>query len=60
MGSSGGRQVITLPLNIASGGTGAITATAARTSALPTEGMVVYNTITSVLNFHNGTSWGAV
>jgi len=24
------------------------------------EGMVVYNTTTNVLNFHNGTSWGAV
>ena len=26
----------------------------------PTAGMVIYNTTTSVLNFHNGTSWGAV
>lgn len=26
----------------------------------PTAGMVIYNTTTNVLNFHNGTSWGAV
>lgn len=26
----------------------------------PTEGLVVYNTSTHVLNFHNGTAWGAV
>src|SRR3990167_10281384 len=27
--------------------------------ASPTAGMVVYNSTTNVLNFHNGTSWGA-
>lgn len=26
----------------------------------PTEGMVIYNLTTHVLNFHNGTEWGAV
>lgn len=26
----------------------------------PSAGMVIYNTTTNVLNFHNGTSWGAV
>ena len=26
----------------------------------PIAGMVIYNTTTNVLNFHNGTSWGAV
>jgi hypothetical protein len=26
----------------------------------PAAGMVIYNTSTNVLNFHNGTSWGAV
>ena len=26
----------------------------------PTEGMVIYNLTTHVLNFHNGTSWGGV
>ena len=26
----------------------------------PAEGLVVYNTSTKVLNFHNGTAWGAV
>lgn len=30
------------------------------TIASPTAGMVVYNTGTNVLNFHNGTAWGAV
>ncbi|MFQ5493607.1 MAG: hypothetical protein ACE5DX_05630 [Candidatus Dojkabacteria bacterium] len=28
--------------------------------ASPTAGMVIYNSTTNVLNFHNGTSWGAV
>jgi len=28
--------------------------------ASPAAGMVVYNTTTNVLNFHNGTAWGAV
>lgn len=28
--------------------------------ASPTAGMVIYNTTTNVLNFHNGTAWGAV
>lgn len=26
----------------------------------PIAGLVIYNTTTNVLNFHNGTSWGAV
>jgi len=28
--------------------------------ASPTAGMVIYNSTTNVLNFHNGTAWGAV
>lgn len=28
--------------------------------ASPAEGLVIYNTTTKVLNFHNGTAWGAV
>ena len=28
--------------------------------ASPTAGMVIYNTTTNVLNFHNGTTWGSV
>ena len=28
--------------------------------ASPAAGMVIYNTTTNVLNFHNGTAWGAV
>jgi len=26
----------------------------------PVAGMVIYNTTTNLLNFHNGTAWGAV